>query len=77
MNVKIIRSDEYIKYHTISSDDVIKYGMEKACILGNIDRCSDLKRLEYHTVFPYIEIKRFYSLLNEMLKEGILKDDEG
>lgn len=69
----IIRSEEFYKYHTFSTEDVLKYGMEKASILGNITNVS-VRFENLHEGFPYFEKEKFYRLLDELKKEGLLKE---
>lgn len=69
----IIRADEFYKFHTISIEDVLKHGMEKACILGNITNVST-KFENIHEGFPYFEKEKFYKLLNELKEEGLLSE---
>lgn len=72
--LKVIHPAEYYKYHIINSDDVEKYGMEKACILGNIHHCIELElpNDRYHEKFSYIKKEKFYKLVDEMIKAGLL-----
>jgi hypothetical protein len=76
MSFKIKRSEQYYKMHIINTEDVISHGMEKACILGNIDKYGheDLKTL--HERFPYIDKFVFYSSLHELVKDELVTLDE-
>lgn len=58
--------------HHINADDVLKYGMQKACILGNISSYKDVEKNQMHQHFPYIKKKKFYSLLKELISKGLI-----
>jgi len=72
MTIEIIRAPYFYKYHVIYTEDVLAYGMEKACILGNIDKFDKKIHKEYHDLFPYIEKDKFYNHLNELIEYGKL-----
>ncbi len=69
----IVRSKEYFEHHTINAEDVLKYGIKKACILGNIDKCAHLQEDQYHTAFPYMDKEEFWDLLQDLINENLLK----
>jgi DNA-binding PadR family transcriptional regulator len=71
-NFIIHRSPEFYKYHVVNSDDVLKHGMEKACILGNLDKLFYEDRENFHEHFAYIEQKRFYKLLDKLIEDGYI-----
>lgn len=72
MTIRVHRDEQWYKIHTIDSDDVIKHGMEKACILGNADKLDKTPFFDWWKRFPYIEQKRFYELLVELESDGHL-----
>jgi hypothetical protein len=57
-------------WHGFTIKQAVEMGLEKACILGNIDgfRLNDLEK-----VFPYIEPERLKTLINELVLDGFLK----
>lgn len=63
-----------IKTHAIySKEDAVKYGLEKACILYEIGNSYEgIKIKDLHKEFPFIEEKKFYVLLNELIEENLL-----
>lgn len=72
MTFQIIRDEEYYKNHLIYTDDVIKYGLEKACILGNIEKGMQMPYEEIYKLFPYLEKEKFYKFLEELIECGAL-----
>jgi len=72
--IKIIHSNERKKHHSISVDDVISFGIHKACILGNIHLFKDIDKNNLHESFPYIQKDEFYSLLKELIQDKLLME---
>ena len=72
--MSIERSDEDHKYHIIKTEDVLKYGMQKACILGNLDKIRINPKHRWHENFPYIQEEEFYKLLNDLIDSGVLRE---
>ena len=72
MTFTIQYSEERLNNHQILTSDVMKYGMEKACILGNIHLFRDCPKEKLHEYFAYIPKKKFYKLLKEMISENLL-----
>lgn len=70
----ILRRKENKKHHQVHTEDVLKFGMDKACILGNIHFFYHLEKAELHEGFPYIPKEEFYQLLNELVSEGELQE---
>ncbi len=76
MNLKIVYSEERLKNHQIFTDDVMKYGMHKACILGNIHLYRDCPKEKLYEYFPYMKKKEFYKLLDQMIDDNLISEDE-
>jgi len=72
----IVYSDQRKKHHEIDVDDVMKYGIEKACILANIHLFKDLINEHKYKGFPYMDSVEFYRHVNELLEKGLLKFSE-
>jgi hypothetical protein len=66
MNMTIERRPEYDRIHCIDTEDVILYGMEKACILSNINRYPNTQKENLHEKFKYIPKEDFYRHLEEL-----------
>jgi hypothetical protein len=67
--------------HIIFPRDILKYGWEKALILGHLSQCLNPdgtlpKTKDLHTFFKVFDKKIFYKLLGELIAEGVLADDE-
>lgn len=58
-----------------SCKDAESMGLEKAIIYWNIENFAGSPRIYLSCHFPFIEKKRFYLLLEELIDEGMLKDD--
>lgn len=71
--IRVIQTSEYYDIYVINSQDLMKYGHEKAIILGNISKMSILADYEsFHLGFPFLEKKEFYRLLDELINEGLI-----
>jgi len=78
MTFHVHRSSAYYKNLVINSDEIEVYGFEKAIILSNIDRAFHIYESEkIHLMFPFIKEKKFYKIINDLLKEGKLVKVEG
>ena len=74
--LKIIRSPEWYKWHIVNTEHIEKYGIEKACILANIDKADEFNFDEKYKLFPYVKKELFYKYLEELLNEGVLEHQE-
>lgn len=57
--------------------DAIEFGLEKACILGNINNCRDTSHSGLRLFFSYIDPFKVDALINELIHEGKLVITEG
>lgn len=66
------------KYHVIDAYYSIKYDIEKSAILSNIDRFHNVPYDKLYIVFPYINKKKFYQHIQELIELGelLLNDTE-
>lgn len=69
-----IYSNSRKKHHEINVNDVLDFGILKACILGNIHLFSNHPRDELHKGFPYIKVDTFYEYLEDLIEKGLLKE---
>lgn len=68
----IIRSEEFFKYHNFNADDATEMGLEKACILWNIENFKSSGFSSFEELFPYIESKKLRKFIKQLIKEGKL-----
>lgn len=75
MTNHIKRRDEWYTYHLICTEDVKEHGLEKSCILGNLDKIKPDQESydDLYKNFPYIKKDKFYKLLEELEKSGLIK----
>ncbi len=69
-----IYSNSRKKHHEINVNDVLDFGILKACILGNIHLFANHSRDELHKGFPYIKADTFYEYLEDLIEKGLLKE---
>lgn len=74
--MSIHRIEEYYKYHLINSDEALEYGLEAACILGNINKFPCVSVKDIHKKFPYIEYVKFYEAFDKLLELELIKEIE-
>lgn len=76
METFITRAPEFYQYHVVNTEEVMKYGMEKAAILGNLDKITHRMFEEIYLDFPYFSKEKFYRLFGELEKEGkVMRSD--
>jgi hypothetical protein len=71
MTIRIVKSEDWYDVHTFSVDFVKKYGLEKACVIANLEKIR--KGQKWSEAFPYIQEKRFNEILDELVEEGIIE----
>jgi hypothetical protein len=62
-------------------EDIIKYGWEKALLLGEIPQClngdgSPMKEKDLFKRFPIFSKETFYSLVDQLVNDGLLLREE-
>lgn len=70
----VIRTADYYNYHVINTEDAVRFGIEKAAILGNVDKFSKKEKCLWHLCFPYISSRDFYDHIKELIEEGHLME---
>ena len=61
--------------HHFDSREAEKIGLEKSIILTNLNLFYNIQKENLYKHFPYIPPDRFYSLLDELIKEGQIWED--
>lgn len=79
--LKVLRNSSSKKPSLIFTDDILDFGWEKAYILANVDffKYGDgtlPKEEDLWENFPMFEKKKFYRLLNQLIKAGLLYRSE-
>ena len=71
----IVRSREYHKTFLINTDDILKYGWQKAIILSNVEKFNHIPKDELHLHFPFIDSYVFYQHINWLITEKLITED--
>lgn len=71
--MSIIRNANFDDLQVFSSQEAIKYGIEIAIILGNIEKYPQVHSSLLHFKFPYIEYVKFYESMNKAIHLGLLE----
>jgi len=70
--INIVRSAEWYEWHTFNANLAEQYGVEKACILENLNKFNKEIHKSFSDVFPYIKKEALFKHIDELLEMGLL-----
>lgn len=67
------------RVYVLRETSIKELGLEKALIFENLRRVDSVSRVvgpkdELHLMFPFLEKKKFYRLLNQLIKDGWVEE---